>query len=102
MASMACHLNNQWHDSGRLRLFKGSGGYADGEQRRDFIHVDDIVAVNLWFMEHAEVSGIFNLGTGESRSFNEVAQQIITWYGAGDIEYIDFPERPGGQLSELY
>jgi len=92
MASVAYQLNNQFHNAGKLRLFKGSGGYGDGEQRRDFIHVDDIVAVNLWLMEHSEVSGVFNLGTGVSRSFNDVAQQIIAWHGAGSIDYIDLPE----------
>jgi len=92
MASVAYHLNKQFHTCGRLRLFKGSGGYEDGEQRRDFIHVDDVVAVNLWLMEQGDVSGIFNLGTGKSRSFNDVAQQIIAWHGAGSVEYIDFPD----------
>ena len=92
MASVAYHLNNQYLTSNKLKLFKGSGGYGDGEQRRDFIHVDDIVAVNLWLMEHDKVSGIFNLGTGVSRSFNDVAKQIIDWHGNGRVEYIDFPD----------
>ena len=73
-------------------MFKGSNGYADGEQRRDFIHVDDVVAVNLWCMQEATCSGIYNVGTGESRSFNEVANALIGHYGRGRIEYIKFPD----------
>jgi ADP-L-glycero-D-manno-heptose 6-epimerase len=76
-----------------VRLFEGSGGYGDGEQRRDFIHVDDIAAVNLWMLDHPECSGIFNLGTGISRSFNDVANAVIRWHGHGSIKYIPFPER---------
>ena len=50
-----------------MRLFEGSGGYGAGEQRRDFVHVDDVVAANLWFLDHPDASGIFNLGTGARR-----------------------------------
>ncbi|MGH8400782.1 MAG: ADP-glyceromanno-heptose 6-epimerase, partial [Gammaproteobacteria bacterium] len=64
MASTAFHFNNELLADGRCKLFGGSGGYADGEQRRDFIHVDDVCAVNLWAWEHSKISGIFNLGTG--------------------------------------
>jgi len=74
-----------------LRLFEGSDGYGPGEQRRDFIHVDDVVAVNLWLLEHPKVRGIFNLGTGRAQSFNEVAQAVIDFHGRGSIEYIPFP-----------
>ncbi|MDE2139751.1 MAG: ADP-glyceromanno-heptose 6-epimerase, partial [Gammaproteobacteria bacterium] len=65
MASTAFHFNNQILATGNCKLFEGSGGYKDGEQRRDFIHVDDVCAVNLWVWEHPKVSGIFNLGTGK-------------------------------------
>jgi ADP-L-glycero-D-manno-heptose 6-epimerase len=92
MASVAYHLNNQVVAQREARLFEGSGGYAAGEQRRDFIHVDDVVRVNLWLYEHANVSGVFNVGTGKSASFNEVANAIIAWHGAGKIRYIPFPE----------
>ena len=77
MASVAWHLYNQYQRDGRVALFAGSGGYADGEQRRDFIHVDDVVAANLWFREHRERSGIFNLGTGVAATFNAVAVATI-------------------------
>ena len=70
MASVAYHLHQQLKTSEQVNLFKGSDGFGDGEQRRDFIHVDDVVNVNLWFMDNPEVSGIFNVGTGKSQTFN--------------------------------
>jgi len=96
MASMAFHLRRQLRETGNLRLFAGCDGYGDGEQRRDFVYVDDVVDVNLWFLEHRDKSGIFNLGTGRSQSFNEVANAVIAWHGRGAIEYIPFPERLRG------
>jgi len=92
MASVAFHLHGQVAATGEARLFEGSGGYAAGEQRRDFVHVGDVVDVNLWFFEHTRVSGIFNVGTGASATFNEVATAIIAWHGKGAIRYIPFPE----------
>ncbi|MGH8119175.1 MAG: ADP-glyceromanno-heptose 6-epimerase [Gammaproteobacteria bacterium] len=92
MASVVYHCNGQILASGCIKLFRGSGGFADGEQRRDFIHVDDVVGVNLWFLEHRDRSGIYNVGTGQSRSFNEVAREVIQWHGKGWVQYIEFPE----------
>src|SRR5574337_1873201 len=86
MASTAFHFNNQVLAEGVCKLFEGSDGYKDGEQRRDFIHVDDVCAVNLWFREHPKVSGIFNLGTGKSQTFNEVANAVIKFRGKGRSE----------------
>ncbi|HKP67217.1 MAG TPA: ADP-glyceromanno-heptose 6-epimerase [Casimicrobiaceae bacterium] len=77
MASVAYHFFNQYRAEGRVRLFAASGGYGDGEQRRDFIHVDDVVAANLDFYRHRERSGIFNLGTGAAATFNAVAVAMI-------------------------
>jgi ADP-L-glycero-D-manno-heptose 6-epimerase len=77
MASVAFHAFNQMKDEGKVKLFVGSGGYGDGGQRRDFIHVDDAVAVNLWMLEHPGVSGIFNCGTGRAQTFNDVAAAVI-------------------------
>lgn len=91
MASVAWHFSNQLASDGEVRLFEGSGGYADGEQRRDFVHVDDVCAVNLWFLEHRDVSGVFNAGTGRAQSFNEVANAVIGWHGKGRIRYVPFP-----------
>ena len=92
MASVIYHFHRQLLKGDEVRLFEGSGGYTDGEQRRDFIHVDDIAAVNLWMLEHPECTGILNLGTGKSRSFNDVARGVIGWHDQGSIEYIPFPE----------
>lgn len=92
MASVAFHLNSQLQETGKVRLFEGSDGYPNGEQRRDFIYVDDAVAVNLWLYDHPQVSGIFNVGTGRSQSFNDIARAVINGYGQGEIEYIPFPK----------
>jgi ADP-L-glycero-D-manno-heptose 6-epimerase len=91
MASVAFHLQRQIAEHGEARLFEGSGGYAAGEQRRDFVYVGDVVGVNLWLLEHPRVSGIFNVGTGASASFNDVARAIIAVRGKGAIRYIPFP-----------
>jgi ADP-L-glycero-D-manno-heptose 6-epimerase len=98
MASVVWHLQQQLAASGELKLFQGSHGYGDGEQRRDFIHVDDVVRVVLWFLDHPQASGIFNVGTGKSGSFNELAQAVIDYSGRGSIRYIPFP----GELASSY
>ncbi|HEX4986501.1 MAG TPA: ADP-glyceromanno-heptose 6-epimerase [Burkholderiales bacterium] len=77
MASVALHCFDQFRESGKVKLFEGSGGYADGEQRRDFVSVDDVVKVNLYFLDNPGKSGIFNCGTGASQTFNEVAAATI-------------------------
>lgn len=92
MASVAWQLHRQVQQDGEVRLFRGSGGYGDGEQLRDFVFVDDVVDVNLWFGRHAELSGIFNVGTGRAATFNELADAVIKWHGAGRKRYIPFPE----------
>ena len=78
MASVAWHLTRQYFESGSVRLFEGSGGSQAGEQRRDFIHVDDVVKANLFFLDNPEKSGIFNVGTGKAGTFNDVALAVIT------------------------
>jgi ADP-L-glycero-D-manno-heptose 6-epimerase len=92
MASVAYHLSEQLKAGGEVRLFEGSGGYAAGEQRRDFVYVDDVVRVILWFHAHPNASGIFNVGTGKSATFNELARAIIAKHGSGSIRYIPFPD----------
>jgi len=77
MASVAWHFFNQYQAQGKVRPFVGSGGYADGEQQRDFVSVEDVSRVNLYFLDHPELSGIFNLGTGKAQSFNDVALATI-------------------------
>ena len=96
MASVVYHFNQQILDHGIANLFKGSHGFEDGEQLRDFIFVKDIAEVNLWFYQNSQISGIFNLGTGISNSFNQIAREIINWHGKGEINYIDFPENLKG------
>ena len=102
MASVAFHAWRQLAAEGKVKLFVGSGGFGDGEQRRDFIHVDDAVRVNLHFLEHRGRSGIFNCGTGRAQSFNELAAAVInaargTRALAAElaaqklIEYVPFP-----------
>jgi len=102
MASVALHAWEQLHAEGRVKLFVGSGGYGDGEQRRDFVYVDDVVAVNLWLLERRAVSGVFNCGTGRAQSFNRLAVAVINAVNGtsltlhdvvakGLIEYIAFP-----------
>jgi ADP-L-glycero-D-manno-heptose 6-epimerase len=94
MASMVYQLYRQLRESGRARLFEASGGYAAGEQRRDFVSVRDAVDVNLFFAEGPARRGIFNVGTGRARSFNEIVRCLAARLslGRGEIEYIPFPE----------
>ena len=92
MASVAFHLNQQLLSDGEIRLFEGSDGYENGDQRRDFIHIEDVVKVNLWFLENVKVRGIFNVGTGKASTFNGLADAVIGWHGRGNKRYIPFPE----------
>lgn len=101
MASVAFHLNNQLLADGKVRLFEGCDGYGDGEQRRDFIYVDDVVEVNLWFLENPQISGIFNCGTGRSQSFNDVAKSVLAHHRRGQLEYIPFPEHLRGRYQSF-
>lgn len=96
MASVVMHLRKQLLETDSVRLFGDYGGFAAGEQRRDFVHVDDVVAVNLWFMQHPTRSGIFNVGTGRSRSFNDLAQSLMNYYGKGELIYSPFPDQLKG------
>ena len=77
MASVAFHNMNQFIAEGHVRLFGGWDGYVDGGQTRDFIHVQDVVDVNLHFLDHPEKSGIFNCGTGRAQPFNDVAASVV-------------------------
>jgi len=101
MSSVAYHVNTQIHEAGKARLFEGCDGYGNGEQRRDFVYVGDAVNVNLWFLENPHVSGIFNLGTGRSQTFKDVADAVIAFHGRGEIEYIPFPEHLKGRYQSF-
>ena len=97
MASVAFHFNQQCLANGAVNLFEGCDGYANGEQQRDFVFVKDIVAVNTWFMKNLTVSGIFNVGTGRSQTFNDVANAVLAFHGnKGEKRYIPFPEHLKG------
>jgi ADP-L-glycero-D-manno-heptose 6-epimerase len=97
MASMAWQLRSQLDRTGRARLFRGTDGLGDGEQRRDFVYVDDVVDVLLWFWDHPQASGIFDVGTGHARSFNDLARALIRHRGRGEIEYVPFPDELRGR-----
>lgn len=101
MASVAYHLNQQLPKTGVVKLFEGCDGYGNGEQRRDFVYVDDVVSVNLWFMDNPTKSGIFNVGTGASQSFNDVAKAVLAWHQKGTLEYIPFPEHLKGRYQSF-
>jgi ADP-L-glycero-D-manno-heptose 6-epimerase len=101
MSSVAYHVNNQINDDGIARLFEGCDGYGNGEQRRDFVYVGDAVAVNLWFLDNPDKSGIFNLGTGRSQTFKDVANAVIQYYNRGEINYIPFPEHLKGRYQSF-
>lgn len=91
MASMVHQLHGQLEQTGEARLFEGSGGYGDGEQRRDFVSVDDVVGVALAFADGPVRRGIFNVGAGRARTFNAVARALIDLLGEGEIRYVPFP-----------
>ena len=112
MASVAWHFYNQYMESGSIRLFTGTGGYGDGEQLRDFVYVQDVVAVNLYFLDNPSKSGIFNVGTGNCQSFNDVGLAVVNHCRAsrgdtevsldeavdnGEITYISPPEALEGK-----
>ncbi|HEV8313419.1 MAG TPA: ADP-glyceromanno-heptose 6-epimerase [Burkholderiaceae bacterium] len=112
MASVAFHHFHQFREHAKVKLFGDYGGYAAGEQSRDFVFIDDVVAVNLWFLQHPDKSGIFNLGSGRAQPFNDVAvatvnaarqlkgepalplQQLVA---QGLVEYIPFPDALRGK-----
>lgn len=112
MASVAWHFFNQYQAEGKVKLFEGSDGYGNGEQLRDFIFVEDVVSANLYFLEHGERSGIFNLGTGRAQSFNDVAVATVNtcraargeaalslqeMHAQGIVTYVPFPEALKGK-----
>jgi ADP-L-glycero-D-manno-heptose 6-epimerase len=107
MASVALRFFDQYRAAGRVKLFEGSGGYANGEQRRDFVSIEDVIRVNLHFLGRPQLSGIFNVGTGRAQSYNEMAEAVINacrkavgqvplpraeLLTQGAIQYIAFPD----------
>ncbi len=96
MSSTVYHFNQQLHTSDEVKLFAGCDGYADGEQQRDFVYVNDVVAVNLWFLVNSHRSGIYNVGTGKAETFNTMARAVMNWHKRGHISYVPFPEHLHG------
>ncbi|MBO7081082.1 MAG: ADP-glyceromanno-heptose 6-epimerase [Neisseriaceae bacterium] len=116
MASVAFHHFNQYRQQGFVQLFGGYDGYENGMQSRDFVSVEDVVKVNLYFLDHPELSGIFNLGTGRSQSFNDLAAATVNVCRQAEglssltlnelveqniIRYIDFPEALKGKYQSF-
>lgn len=116
MASVAFHNYNEYLASGRVRLFGAHAGYAAGEQSRDFIHVDDVTAVNLHCLDNPSLRGVFNCGTGRAQPFNDVARTVVAtlrelqgeepldlagMIAAGVLEYIDFPQALVGKYQSF-
>ena len=112
MASVALHFYRQYEKEGHVRLFEGSDGYGNGEQRRDFVWVGDVVDINLHFMDNPQTSGIFNAGTGRSQSFNDIAVAVIRNCGMegvgltdlvdrGKIKYVEFPAALEGRYQSF-
>jgi ADP-L-glycero-D-manno-heptose 6-epimerase len=112
MASVAFHFFNQYRADGKVKLFEGCDGYEDGGQLRDFVSIEDVVKVNMHFLDHPQHGGIFNLGTGQAQSFNDVAVATINTlrqaegenalslkelHQQGIISYIPFPEALQGK-----
>ena len=112
MASVAFHQFNQFKAEGKVKLFGEYGGYAQGGQMRDFVFIDDVVAVNLWFFDHPTETGIFNLGSGRAQPFNDVAHSVVNSMRAlkgeaalplaavaeqGLVEYVPFPDALRGK-----
>lgn len=116
MASVAFHHYRQFLGEGRVKLFEGRDGYDNGEQKRDFVYVGDVARVNLFFLDHPEKSGVFNVGTGRAQSFNELAAANVNSCRAlqgkpaeslgalleqGFIEYIPFPDALKGKYQSF-
>ena len=112
MASVAFHNFNQFRAEGKVKLFGEYNGYAAGEQTRDFVSVEDVVKVNLFFFDNPDKSGIFNLGSGRAQPFNDIASTVVNTLRAlnnepplsladqvqrGLIEYIPFPDALRGK-----
>ena len=112
MASVAFHFFNQYRAEGKVKLFEGCEGYTNGGQLRDFVSIEDVVKVNMYLLDNPHISGIFNLGTGQAQSFNDVAVATVNTLRqaegkdalaleqlleSGIISYIPFPDALRGK-----
>jgi ADP-L-glycero-D-manno-heptose 6-epimerase len=116
MASVAFHHFNQYRAEGKVKLFQGCDGYGNGEQSRDFVFIEDVVKVNMFFLDNPDKSGIYNLGSGRAQPFNDVATSTVNACRAlegnpalslaemvsqGIVEYIEFPEALKGKYQSV-
>jgi ADP-L-glycero-D-manno-heptose 6-epimerase len=116
MASVAFHHFNQYREHGKVKLFEGCDGYGNGEQSRDFVYVEDVVKVNMFFLDHPEKSGIYNLGTGRAQPFNDIAHATVNacrelegkpaltlaeMVSQGIVEYVEFPAALKGKYQSF-
>lgn len=101
MASMVFQIANQLKENNAVKLFEGTDGFENGGQMRDFVSVLDVAKVNLHFAGRKNVHGIFNVGTGTARSFNDVAKKFIELQGDGSISYVPFPEKLVGKYQSF-
>ncbi len=97
MASVAFHLNNQMKAGQNPKLFEGCDGFGNGGQTRDFVYVEDVCKVNIWFWKNAGKSGIYNCGTGRAEPFLNVAEAVVKHHGRGQVEFIPFPDHLKGR-----
>ena len=94
MASVIMHAFNQINETGQMRLFQSHReDYLNGEQKRDFVYVKDLIDVLIFFMEHRKHSGLYNLGTGKARTFKDLALSVFKALNVSpNIEYIPIPQ----------
>lgn len=102
-ASMIYKAVQQVKEDGRVKLFASNHpAYADGEQKRDFVYVKDAVQVMMTLLTRSDVNGIFNLGTGTARSWNDVARAVFAAIGTeARIDYVPMPEAIAGQYQNF-
>jgi ADP-L-glycero-D-manno-heptose 6-epimerase len=94
MKSVICKAHSQILETGKLKLFKSyREDYPHGGQKRDFVYIKDCVDIMAWFLENPDTGGIFNIGTGAARTWNDLANAVFSALGKEpDIEYIPMPE----------
>ena len=99
MRSVICKAFTQIRQTGKLKLFKSHRKeYADGEQRRDFVYIKDCVKVIDWLIKNPAVGGIFNVGTGQARTWNDLARSVFAAMGReAQVEYVDMPDHLRGK-----
>ena len=112
MASVIHHFGKQIREAGKVKLFEGTGGYGNGEQRRDFVYVRDLARLNMFFAglgpyaakngdEKKIYRGVVNAGSGKARSFNDVVKSLSAVLGPTATEYVPFPKDLEGRYQHF-